>query len=129
MTSSSTIIVTSTEAPGNYRIQAGGGQKAVDLGFSVNLPPTTWPAWSRRAPEDLKAIFGDTPFRLAHNREEIDRSISVGRVGPGIVSLPDRAVGDRAGLRAGAVQPLLSGLRHRRAAIAGGAARGAELES
>jgi hypothetical protein len=31
--------------------------------------------------QDLKAVFGDTEFRLAHNRDEIDRSVSAGRVG------------------------------------------------
>ncbi len=34
------VVVTSTEAPGNYRLEAGGGEQKVDLGFSVNLPPS-----------------------------------------------------------------------------------------
>ena len=33
-----TLVVTSTEAPGNYRLAAGGGDQPVELGFSVNLP-------------------------------------------------------------------------------------------
>ena len=72
--------MTSTEAPGNYRIQAGGGEHGVDLGFSVNLPADT-SQLNRIDSDDLKAVFGDTPFRLARNRDEIDRSVSAGRVG------------------------------------------------
>ncbi|MEX0978969.1 MAG: hypothetical protein WDZ48_08970, partial [Pirellulales bacterium] len=74
------IVVTSTEAPGNYRIQAGGGEREVDLGFSVNLPPSV-SQLDRARFEDLQAIFGENPFRLARNRDEIDRSVSAGRVG------------------------------------------------
>jgi hypothetical protein len=74
------IAVTSTEAPGNYRLQAGGGREEVDLGFSANFPPTI-SELGRAGPDDLKAIFGETPFRLARGRDEIDRSVSAGRVG------------------------------------------------
>lgn len=74
------IVVTSTEMPGNYRLQAGGGRQEVDLGFSVNFPPSV-SRLDRAAQDDLKAIFGETPFRLARSREEIDRSVSAGRVG------------------------------------------------
>jgi hypothetical protein len=74
------IAVTSTEQPGNYRIQAGGGEDAVDLGFSVNTSPQV-SRLERASQDELKNIFGDTPFRLARGRDEIDRSISAGRVG------------------------------------------------
>ena len=74
------VVVTSTEAPGNYLIQAGGGATALDLGFSVNLPGNVT-SLARASAEDVKAIFGETPFRLAHNRDEIDRNVSAGRVG------------------------------------------------
>jgi hypothetical protein len=76
----SAVLVTSTEAAGNYRIQAGGGPQAIDLGFSVNLPSDV-SQLDRVNDDDLKAVFGETPFRLAHNRDEIDRNISAGRVG------------------------------------------------
>ena len=33
------LVVTATEQPGNYRIQAGGEASGVDRGFSVNLAP------------------------------------------------------------------------------------------
>jgi hypothetical protein len=74
------IAVTSTEMPGNYRLQAGGGKEEVDLGFSVNFPPSV-SRLNRAGQSDLKAIFGETPFRLARSRDEIDRSVSAGRVG------------------------------------------------
>lgn len=74
------IIVTSTEEPGNYRIQAGGGRQEVDLGFSVNLPASV-SQLDRVGQDDLEAIFGETPFRLARSRDEIDRSVSAARVG------------------------------------------------
>jgi hypothetical protein len=74
------LVVTSTEIPGNYRIQAGGGDERVDLGFSVNLPASI-SQLTRVTSQDLKTLFGPTEFRLAANREEIDRSVSAGRVG------------------------------------------------
>ncbi len=74
------LVVTSTEVAGNYHLQAGGGEQGVDSGFSVNLPASV-SQLDRATVEDLKAILGPTDFRLARNREEIDRSVSVGRVG------------------------------------------------
>jgi hypothetical protein len=74
------LVITSTDAPGNYAIAAGGGEEQVRLGFSVNLPSSI-SELARASEEDLKATFGPVPFRLAHNRDEIDRSISAGRVG------------------------------------------------
>jgi hypothetical protein len=76
----SALVITSTEAPGNYRIQAGGLEQGVDLGFSVNLPPQT-SNLARATSEDLESIFGSKQFHLARNHDEIDRSINVGRVG------------------------------------------------
>jgi hypothetical protein len=74
------LIVTSTEAPGNYRIRAGGGDQRVDLGFSVNLPPET-SELDRVTADDMKSVLGPVPFHLAAGRQEIDRSVSAGRVG------------------------------------------------
>jgi hypothetical protein len=74
------LIVTSTDDPGNYRARAGGSAKGVDLGFSVNLPQEAT-SLERASDEDLKAAFGDFPFRLARGRDEIDRSVSAARIG------------------------------------------------
>ncbi len=64
------------QLPGPGRRRRG----ALETGFSVNLPSDVTRLEPATA-DDVKAIFGDTPFRLAHNRDEIDRSISAGRVG------------------------------------------------
>ncbi len=74
------VVVTSTEVAGNYRLRAGGGEQGVDLGFSVNLPADI-SQLDRVTSQDLKNVFGETPFRLARDRDEIDRSVSAGRVG------------------------------------------------
>jgi hypothetical protein len=74
------IVVTSTEMPGNYRLRAGGGEQGADWGFSVNLPPSV-SQLERVTPDELKAVFASAPFRLARERAEIDRSVSAGRAG------------------------------------------------
>lgn len=74
------IVVGSTEMPGNYRVRAGGEQTGLDAGFSVNLPASATDL-TRLNESELKAIFGDLPLRVAKTEEEIDRDITVGRVG------------------------------------------------
>ncbi len=74
------IVVSSTDYPGNYTLAAGGGESQIRLGFSVNLP-TTVSQLASASETDLEAAFGSVPYRLAHNRDEIDRSVSAGRVG------------------------------------------------
>ena len=49
-------------------------------GFSVNIP-AAGTSLMRIKPDELTALLGAGRYRLAHGREEIDRSISVGRVG------------------------------------------------
>ena len=105
-------MVTSTEAPGNYRLQAGGGEQGVDLGFSVNLPADV-SQLERVSDDELKAVFGDTPFRLAHNRDEIDRSVNAGRVGRELFPYLIVLLAIVLALRASAGQSLLSRLRRR----------------
>jgi hypothetical protein len=74
------ISVTSTEIPGNYRVQAGGGNEAVDLGFSVNYPPQV-SQLERVNEADLKTMLAGVPLRRARNRDEVDRTVSLGRSG------------------------------------------------
>ncbi|HVX11978.1 MAG TPA: BatA domain-containing protein [Pirellulales bacterium] len=74
------IVVTATQWVGNYLVTAGGEQGGLDRGFSVNLPLSA--SDLVRGDEDgLKQVFGNTEFHVAHNRDEIDRKISTGRVG------------------------------------------------
>ena len=73
------LAITATDQVGNYRVQAGGSG-GVDLGFSVNYAPDQT-RLDRLNDEELTGIFGPAKFRLARTRQQIDRDISVGRVG------------------------------------------------
>jgi hypothetical protein len=70
---------TSTDQVGNYRLQAGGSD-GEDFGFSVNYAPEQT-RLDRLNDAELKELFGPVKFRLARTREQIDRDISLGRVG------------------------------------------------
>lgn len=74
------IVITATEKLGNYRVTAGGESGGLDRGFSVNLPASASDL-QRIDDAQLKEVFGDVPFQLAHDREQIDRELSAGRVG------------------------------------------------
>ena len=73
------LAITATDRVGNYRVQAGGSH-GVDLGFSVNYAPEQT-RLDRLTDQELTEMFGPVKFRLAHTRQQIDRDISVGRVG------------------------------------------------
>ena len=74
------VSVPATSAAGNYRIRAGGTEGGVDRGFSANTPLAATEL-ERLKPEDLDALLGAGRYRLTHGRDEIDRSVTVGRVG------------------------------------------------
>jgi hypothetical protein len=73
------LALTATDQVGNYRLQAGGSG-GVDLGFSVNYAPDQT-RLDRLSEQELAGIFGPLKFRLARTRQQIDRDISIGRVG------------------------------------------------
>ena len=74
------LVITSTELPGNYRVQAGGAADGVDRGFSVNLAAdqTRLERWTDK---DLAQFFGTYPYRLARGKEQIELNVHTGRVG------------------------------------------------
>jgi hypothetical protein len=78
------IVESGTDRPGNYRVRAGGENKAnenwLDRGFSVNLPPEASDL-SRIGKEQLAKVFGEFDFHLATSREQIVRDIGEYRVG------------------------------------------------
>ena len=74
------LLFTATDEVGNYRARAGGEAQGVDLGFSVNLAAEST-SLRRASDADLKDVFGETPFRVARDQTEIDRSVSAARVG------------------------------------------------
>lgn len=71
---------TATATPGNYQVQAGGTEGGIHRGFSANIPAAAT-SLARIKPDELTALLGSGRYKLAHGREEIDRSVSVGRVG------------------------------------------------
>ena len=75
-----TLVVTATEQPGNYRVQAGGLASGVDRGFSVNLAPEQTQL-DRLDDKQAKELFGPFKVPIAHSREQINRSINIARVG------------------------------------------------
>jgi hypothetical protein len=74
------VSVPATSAAGNYRIRAGGTEGGVDRGFSANTPLAATDL-ERLKPDSLDALLGTGRYRLTHGRDEIDRSVTVGRVG------------------------------------------------
>ncbi|MCE5302634.1 MAG: BatA domain-containing protein [Planctomycetaceae bacterium] len=73
------LSITATDLVGNYRVQSGG-QAGVEFGFSVNYAPNQTQL-DRLTSAELSAMFGPVKFRLARDRQEIDRDVNLGRVG------------------------------------------------
>ncbi|HVU89858.1 MAG TPA: BatA domain-containing protein [Pirellulales bacterium] len=75
-----TVVVAATQLPGNYRVRAGGDKDGVNQGFSVNLAPEA--SQLKRIDEaELKRLFGEQTFHVARSHEQIDRHVSLDRVG------------------------------------------------
>ena len=73
------LLVSTTDEPGNYRIEAGG-REGYDRGFSVNLSPRQTEL--RRIDEEhLQGIFGPLPFQIARNRKQLEGKQRAARVG------------------------------------------------
>ncbi len=75
-----TLTVSATNLPGNYQLRAGGTDGGVQRGFSANVAATTTQL-DRATPADLDQILGEKKYRLARNRDEITRDVSLGRIG------------------------------------------------
>jgi hypothetical protein len=73
------LAVMEAEQPGNYRVQAGGAG-GVERGFSVNLAPDQTQL-GRLSDQQLAAVFGEYPYRVAHEESQIEREFTAGRVG------------------------------------------------
>jgi hypothetical protein len=74
------LAITVAERPGNYRVQAGGREEGFDRGLSINLAPEQTQL-ERLRKNELAEIFGSYKIRIAQTKEQIDRNISMGRVG------------------------------------------------
>ncbi len=71
------LVLTPPAVPGNYRVHSGGSP---DTGFSVNLPPEHT-RLDRLTPEEIDQLLGAKNVRLARSQQEINRHVSLGRVG------------------------------------------------
>jgi hypothetical protein len=74
------LVITATELPGNYRVQSGGRESGFDRPLSVNLAPEQTQL-ERLDKNELSQIFAPDKIRVARTKEQIDRDISMGRVG------------------------------------------------
>jgi hypothetical protein len=74
------VAFAATDRPGNYRVAAGGRSGALKRGFSVNVPPET-SRLARTEPEKIAAVLGKDRVRFARERDEIEVSVGLGRVG------------------------------------------------
>jgi hypothetical protein len=73
------LTISYAEQVGNYRVQ-GGGAAGLDRGFSVNLAAEQT-RLDRIDEKQLAELFGPFTFRLARTADQIDRNVSLGRVG------------------------------------------------
>lgn len=74
------LAVSATDQAGNYRVRAGGRASGFDGGFSVNLAARQTEL-GRADKEYLDKLFGPLKYRIAENRNQIERDVSIGRVG------------------------------------------------
>jgi len=74
------LTITSTDKVGNYRVRAGGSTSGVALGFSVNLAPEQT-RLDRLSEEELSELFGDVPYRIARDRNQLEGDRRRQRVG------------------------------------------------
>jgi len=73
------LMVATTDQPGNYRVQAGGAE-GVDSGFSVNTAADQT-RLQRVSEEELAKLLHPLSYRIARSRDQIEFSVTTGRVG------------------------------------------------
>jgi hypothetical protein len=74
------LVITAAEQPGNYRVLSGGREAGFNRGLSVNYAPEQTQL-ERISEKELTEIFKPNKIRVARTKEQIDRDISIGRVG------------------------------------------------
>ena len=74
------LVITAAEQPGNYRVQSGGREGGFDRGLSINLAPEQTQL-ERLDGKELEQIFAPQKIRIAQTKKQIDRDVSMGRVG------------------------------------------------
>jgi hypothetical protein len=71
--------------PGNYRISSGG-KAALDIGFSMNIPPGQT-ALNKIGAKTLDSHFGANNYRLVRTPQEIERTLARRRIGSELYAL------------------------------------------
>ncbi len=74
------VVVTTTDELGNYRIRSGGAEGGLRRGFSVNVP-AAMSRLDRISSEDLDRRLGKDRYRVASSRRQLEDRVSTGRVG------------------------------------------------
>ena len=74
------LTISAVDQVGNYQVQGGGRESGVDRGFSVNLTPEQT-RLDRLDESQLAERFGPFKIRLARTADQIDRNVTMGRVG------------------------------------------------
>ena len=74
------ILVTGTDEVGHYRLTRRRRGRGNTPGLQRQPARRRQPAPGADA-DEIKAVFGDTPYRVARSREEIVRDVNFGRVG------------------------------------------------
>jgi hypothetical protein len=74
------LMVPITDAAGNYRVQAGGTDDGVDLGFSVNLP-ADGESLRRIDAAEIDRLFADVPHGTVRRFSELKREANPDRGG------------------------------------------------
>jgi hypothetical protein len=75
-----TITITTTTAVGNYMLRAGGSEKGVRRGFSINVPAADTDL-TRLERDEFSELLGKDRFKLSRGRDEIERDVNLGRTG------------------------------------------------
>ena len=76
----SEIVVTTADEVGNYRVRSGGEQARLDRGFSINTTDSAG-RLQRANSNDLLAALGKDRVEIVAGRDNLSRSVSIGRIG------------------------------------------------
>lgn len=74
------LTVPIADAAGNYRVQAGGAEDGVDVGFSVNIP-AAGDAIRRVDPKQIETLFKDAPHQITREFAQLKREENPDRRG------------------------------------------------
>jgi hypothetical protein len=77
---SDALVISTTDQPGNYRLEAGGERNRLDRGFSVNAPAEI-SRFDRADVDSIRDALGANRVKFARSTDEIEVQVGLGRVG------------------------------------------------